>query len=205
MFELQDRRSALTRFAAGAAAAAVAVREMTTGVAAQAEIAGKKNDEMHYFWKLPWGAASFTKVGSDPLRYDATVGAFGEGSFDDLMSGKKRRIDDKQLERIINKKTNNGKLKGMPQIRLAGINWRVLTAVYVPASKTWNMALRVCDSNPDARPDTTSAFRTSLGDVSAQGTDGGCVCGCGRKCYVCKNGNKGCGDYCSEVCSSGCQ
>lgn len=212
MFDVHDRRSALAKLAAGAAAAGVAVREMTTGADAQSGADAekkKKSGGVTYFWRLPWGPAVFTKHGGgDPLRYNATVGAFGEGSFDDMKSGKKRTINDKQLERIINKKSNNGHMKGVPQIRLAGINWRVLHADYVPGTQTWQMDLKVCDSNPNARPDTTPAGVSSAGDVAVQYIDGGCSCACAtNKCYVCgTSGRAACGPNCGDACGDqGCR
>ncbi|MGI9253255.1 MAG: hypothetical protein ACR2J8_05880 [Thermomicrobiales bacterium] len=205
MFDLQDRRSALTRLAAGAAAAGIAVREMTSEAAAQAETEGNKQNKPQYFWKLPWGQAIFTKVGSDPLRYNAVVGAFGEGMIKDMWTGKTRTVTDKQAERMLMKKTNKGRAKGIPQIQLNGIKWRVLTADYDPASKTWHMALRICDSNPNARPVTGVSVR-STGDVSAQGGDSGCSCSCDTaSCYVCSPTKVQCGLTCVTACGGNCQ
>lgn len=212
MHESQDRRSALARLAAGASSIVVAAREMSASTAAADGVDAekkkkKKKGVAQYTWSLPFGPATFTKhPGNDPIRYNATVGAFGEGTLVDYRSGKKRTINDAQLERIIMKQSNGGKMRGMPQLRLAGINWRVLFADYDPASETWSMDLRVCDSNPNARPDTTFAGVSSAGGVTTEYEDGGCSCGCDDKCYVCKaNGAASCASNCSDACQSGCR
>lgn len=209
MHESQDRRSALSKFVGGASAIVVAAREMNTTASAEvdAEKKKKKKNAAQYTWDLPWGAATFTKhPGDDPIRYLATVGAFGSGTWVDMKSGKKRTIDDKQLERIIMRQTNGGKMRGMPQLRLAGINWRVLFADYDPGTKTWSMDLRVCDSNPNARPDTTPAGVSSAGGVTTEFIDGGCSCGCSYKCYVCQATNQpSCANSCADACRYGCK
>lgn len=212
MHESQDRRSALARLAAGASSIVVAAREMSASTAVAGEVDAekkkkKKKNAPQYTWSLPWGPATFTKhPGNDPIRYLATVGAFGSGTWIDYRSGKKRTIDDAQLERIIMKQSNGGKMRGMPQLRLAGINWRVLFADFDPVAGTWSMDLRVCDSNPNARPDTTAAGVSSAGGVTTEFIDGGCSCGCLQKCYVCKaNGAAGCANSCADACQSGCR
>ncbi|MGI9252612.1 MAG: hypothetical protein ACR2J8_02615 [Thermomicrobiales bacterium] len=209
MYSSQDRRTALARLAAGASSIVVAARELGVSAAGdvEAEKKKKKKGKPQYTWNLPWGPAVFTKhPGNDPKHYNAVVGAFGSGTLLDLKSGEKRTINDKQLERMIMKRTNGGKMNGMPQLRLDNMNWRVLSADYDPSTKTWMMDLEVCDSNPHARPDTASGSVSAAGDVSTQFEDGGCTCSnCDNQCYVCTNGAKACADKCSNACSGGCR
>ncbi|MGI9252858.1 MAG: hypothetical protein ACR2J8_03865 [Thermomicrobiales bacterium] len=197
MHSPQDRRLALTRLAAGASAIVVAAREMSAVAAGEVDAEKKKKTKAEFS----------QRSGPSPRRYDAVVGAFGRGRWMDMKTGKQREISDRQLERFILKQNPDGKLRGMPQLRLAGMNWRIYSMKFHPATESWRMVLEVCDSNSGATPKDAPSAASGPGAPNDGYMDGGCTCiGCKTKCYVCaSDGVLSCAESCSAACSSGCR
>ena len=194
MFKNQDRRSALRKVAASATAVAAGIARqaggraaVTAAVDAEKEKHGKGKRPIE-IWRGNLIRPTYTPApGGDATHWIITAQG-GSGQMRHRASGRQTDMTASRLFHYLQKRTG-GKMSGKQCLRLQGINWRILGAVYDKPTDTWTVDARICESNPDARPDVQSA-----GGVMAECsyayncTSAACNCGCGENCYHCDQG-----------------
>lgn len=204
MFDSQDRRAALLKLFAGVGAAGVALGEALDGASAvDAEKKGKrkKRTRPRHLWHGKLIDPVYTPLGTgDTTYYTITAQGAGGGTLHDRKRERKVRMTDVRLFHFMETKSG-GNFRGEQSFTLQGINWRLLGAAYDKRTITWTLDVRVCESNPDARPVVaTGAEAIAADDNSHEAT--GCSCDCGAHCYWCGSPyNIYCGDSYRAACS----
>ena len=195
MYDFIGRRAALMRIFAGATATRAA-GTLSAAAAGSPETARRK-PRVRQIWKGKLDNPVITPhPGNDPDRYMIHCGDGPTGGvIHDKLSGKKKRMSTYRLIRYIDHRSG-GELKGNQTLRLDGINWRVLRLHHDDQARTWAIDVKLCESNPNAKP--------RLGAVDTAGLYGyssaeACSCDICDKCYRCgegsgtKNGDYYCG------------
>lgn len=200
MNESRDRRSALHRLAAIVAASAGAVAgsrgdEATAEAEAGAERHGRKK-RVGLAYSGSMSDVTYTPHhDGDDTHWIIRGRQDGDAEVRHLRSGSRDRMNGSRLDRLMRKKTGGRSMRGMPQLTIGDINWRILTADYDRRSDEWTLDVRVCDSNPDRRPIANAERVATAGSLDPVS---GCSCSCNDKCYQCDNGQKRCArSYCA--------
>ncbi|MGI9254305.1 MAG: hypothetical protein ACR2J8_11195 [Thermomicrobiales bacterium] len=190
MYDVQGRRAALTKLFTGAAA----VRTALAGLTASAEETGaeskkgkkriEKGIRPDELWKGALSNVVYTPAADgDPKHYIITADAVGDGTMRHMKSDRKVTMSNSRLAHYIDKKSG-GKMNGDQCMRIGNINWRVHGVDYDAATNTWRLNVKVCESNPNARPKVDPSgitIQSSINDTAE-----GCKCSCDQKCYHCR-------------------
>lgn len=204
MHDSQDRRSALQRIGAGAAAAGTAVLALASRAGAEVDAERRKKRRAPFqTFKGQLNDVTYTPVGSGNTDHYIITGVGNGGVMNDERKNRKIRMTDARLFKYLDRRSD-GNLGGHVCFGIEGINWRLFEIQYDKPTNTWTLDARVCKSNPDARPTVASS-----GDAASAGSlpagYNGCSCACTKDCYHCGadsryNGYSWCGFSYQDAC-----
>lgn len=187
------RRTIIQQLAAGAAAVAgVAAAAGDGGVDAKG---GKRRNRTKpiALFKGTIADPVYTPVGGEGSTHYLIESGQCEGRVWNCRTDDHREMSANRLFRYLERRSG-GVYNGKQTFRLQGINWRLEGVERNPEDGHWRIHARVCDTNPDARPENRQAAVESDGSVR------GCDCGCQQSCYNCCARGFFCGKNQYEAC-----
>ncbi|MGI9254303.1 MAG: hypothetical protein ACR2J8_11185, partial [Thermomicrobiales bacterium] len=142
MYDVQGRRTALTKLVAGSAA----IRAALASLAASAEDSGpgaekgnkhgKKRGLPRQIWKGKLRNIVYTRADDgDPDHYIITANGVKDGTLHHMAADRKVTMYNQRLAHFIDKKSG-GKLHGDQTMRFGGINWRIYGVDYDAKTNT---------------------------------------------------------------------
>ncbi|MGI9254719.1 MAG: hypothetical protein ACR2J8_13325 [Thermomicrobiales bacterium] len=203
MFDQHDRRAIVQKLTAGIGAATLLLTgrsAATASTGSDPEIERRRDVRRTFEGNLV--NPVYTKDGAgDTKRYIITAQGGSGFVLHDARNDKKVSMSDSRLYRYVHGKTG-GKFPGDQCMRIQGINWRIYGMDYQEKTNTWKLKVRVCDTNPDARPDTSKSAESAPSASGLYDQTSGCGCDCGIKCWQCKKGAR-CGSTAFLACNEG--
>jgi hypothetical protein len=191
MFDAQHRRSAVQRITAAAAAVIAA-----PALAEETDAKGGKRKHRPRPVELFRGELSnpvYTPLGGPGTDHYLIVAGDCSGKMRNCDRGHSRHMSAGRLFRYLDRKSG-GKFSGRQSFRLEGINWRLEGVQFDEATGLWRIHARVCQTNPDLRPELRLPGTESNTTVDA------CDCGCNEGCFNCCNKGWTCGANAIAAC-----